>query len=45
MILLGAKTEEYYPHHHPRFNINEEVLKTGSSLMEQIVMDMNTKKD
>ena len=40
MMLLGAMTEEYYPHHHSSFNIDESVLKKGSEIFQEIVFMM-----
>lgn len=37
LIFLGAKTKDYYPHHHPMFNIDETVLKKGAEIFENIV--------
>lgn len=37
MMFLGAKTEDYYPHHHPKFNIDESVLEKGAAIFEKIV--------
>lgn len=42
IIFLGARNTEkgiVYPHHHEKFNIDETVLKNGSALMAQIVLD------
>lgn len=42
LIFLGAREtgkEITYPHHHGKFNINENVLKNGTALLAQIVME------
>jgi len=34
-ILLGVRNEEkgiVYPHHHPKFNVDEDVLWKGSAI-------------
>lgn len=37
LILLGAKTDDFYPHHHDKFNINENVLINGALIFWEIV--------
>ncbi len=41
-IFLGSANQEKgtdYPHHHPRFNIDEEVLPTGVELLVKIAVE------
>lgn len=41
-VFLGTKNEEKgptYPHHHPRFDINEDVLPTGVALNAAIALE------
>lgn len=42
---LGARNEAKhctYPHHHPRFNIDEEALPLGAALLAQFALDAET---
>jgi amidohydrolase len=41
-VYLGVKNEKkglVYPHHHPRFDIDEEVLPTGTALHVAVALD------
>ena len=40
--LIGVRNEALgacYPHHHPKFNIDEEPLATGAALHAQYALD------
>jgi amidohydrolase len=41
-FIVGAKNEEkgaHYPHHHPRFNIDEDALPIGVEVLTRAAMD------
>ena len=43
---VGARNEkrlEYFPHHHPRFDIDEDALETASALYAQFAVDFLNK--
>lgn len=42
IVFLGSRNEEKeanYPHHHERFNIDEDALEIGAALYAQYAMD------
>ncbi|MCK8828007.1 M20 family metallopeptidase [Natroniella acetigena] len=39
LAFVGAKPEDAYPHHHQRFNINEEALEIGATLYAQYALN------
>jgi amidohydrolase len=41
-VWIGCRNEEIgasYPHHHPRFAIDEEAMKTGIALFQRVALD------
>ncbi|MBO0779975.1 MAG: amidohydrolase [Ktedonobacteraceae bacterium] len=38
-FLVGAGGEESYPHHHPRFNIDEEALPVGVEMLSRAALN------
>ena len=46
LAFLGAGNDSIdccYPHHHPRFNIDEEALPVGSAILAQYALDRSAK--
>jgi metal-dependent amidase/aminoacylase/carboxypeptidase family protein len=41
-VWIGCRNEEIgasYPHHHPRFAIDEESMRTGIALFQRVALD------
>lgn len=39
LAFLGAQKEEFYPHHNPKFDVDEEVLEKGAKLYSEFAFN------